>query len=807
MPAEAKGGGGKSTVPVVSEVCPTTSPADQARDAVVNPEVPPASTELPEAPKDVAAPTDSKMGEKSTRKHHKRRRSSVKPRRSSEDVAKERSGTGRVKRHKHKSAEGEAGRHGNEEPMPCQVPPAPTTEAGNEPTKKQETSAFQVSESKPTEVTASEGKDPRRLEGQEADNSHLAGPQPSMSSAPAEGNHSAQDAKGGDGGAKETNGNRQDEDVDVEAHANGTDKEGEDANSQEKAEEDSEDRLKDEDSETRKQRKRAKVLKRASCVSFQSPDDEPRGTRGTGTAAIETPSRQAGKCPFMTVIHVPGDVFDLQATTLRVDSVERARPGSQHVTALVHLQYRSLGIVVAVVSAVVALSLVLWISIAPKPFARGVCRSVACAELSASFEGVLNYQFDPCVNLNAFVCSKGHMLGSGFDVASRSSMAHHIKEYQLAMVDLLLSAESTTFTASSSAITVLRSQNAAQASTWFELVQTLEGVGSREKYFQMFHKRYNAPLTAPEKVALWLETEKDVLSILDAVRSPGTIERPVIAHLAKIAANISNCTVDNWISPVTNTPGGSAVDEKTLVSVQDVRLLRAVDQILSKYSADALMQHLSWWLLQILIVIGSPQDYVIIAGSQEVALWPLKVDSSNGTLWQLYEKLCVSCQPLDNLTSVQGSESETNATSRRAMLMDSWLHINFMFWSLTDRQRELMQHQWQGDTLDAFRYETLTNRLRVSHAALRHPFYHPDSDEVFPANLGGLGASFLTHALQMFVAPVRDAKAIRIADELGNALKKWATPTGFNAVASFTSAVKRRTTAKYPHRSHDNHRR
>ncbi|XP_077492486.1 uncharacterized protein LOC144103703 [Amblyomma americanum] len=156
----------------------------------------------------------------------------------------------------------------------------------------------------------------------------------------------------------------------------------------------------------------------------------------------------------------------------------------------------------------------------------------------------------------------------------------------------------------------------------------------------------------------------------------------------------------------------------------------------------------------------------------DVALWPLKVDSSNGTLWQLYEKFCVSCQPLDNLTSVQDSESETNATSRRAMLMNSWLHVNFMFWSLTDRQRELMQHQWQGDTLDAFRYETLTNRLRVSHSALRHPFYHPDSDEVFPANLGGLGASFLTHALQMFVAPVADI-------DPGVSLPTWPELEGF----------------------------
>ncbi|XP_077486657.1 uncharacterized protein LOC144097935 [Amblyomma americanum] len=140
----------------------------------------------------------------------------------------------------------------------------------------------------------------------------------------------------------------------------------------------------------------------------------------------------------------------------------------------------------------------------------------------------------------------------------------------------------------------------------------------------------------------------------------------------------------------------------------------------------------------------------------DVTLWPLRVDDTNETLWQLYSNFCISCNQAENTTSVSTSPSATTANPREPRLIDYWVENSIKFWRLTAAQREDMQLLWQGDALEALRYEAWSNRLRVSHVALRSPFFHPASAELEPANFGGLGAAFLANAVQMFVPPVAD---------------------------------------------------
>ncbi|KAK8760015.1 hypothetical protein V5799_028717 [Amblyomma americanum] len=70
-----------------------------------------------------------------------------------------------------------------------------------------------------------------------------------------------------------------------------------------------------------------------------------------------------------------------------------------------------------------------------------------------------------------------------------------------------------------------------------------------------------------------------------------------------------------------------------------------------------------------------------------------------------------------------------------------------------------MQLRWQADALDAFLYEPVNNRLRVSHAALLSPLFHPASAELRQANYGGLGAAFMANVLRMYTAPDEEIDA------------------------------------------------
>ncbi|XP_054927101.1 uncharacterized protein [Dermacentor andersoni] len=317
------------------------------------------------------------------------------------------------------------------------------------------------------------------------------------------------------------------------------------------------------------------------------------------------------------------------------------------------------------------------------------CRSPACLEHSKAFEGVLNYSVDPCVDLDAFVCSKG----AGYHTAGwrtpPSLVAHVIRQYELKIVELFLHgntkfaaskfvtdfllectsthktpqgldnfieifdlvpvpwpfdytataelhpleavlalslkfgvdtwfrayiANSRQTTSDSSSTSALFIESCAQPSLWLNFLRTLGD--RRELYFEELHRLYNATLPNDEDKEALLATEKAVLYILHSARTAGAPAGPAVTTVVKIAASVRNSTVSNWLEPVTDAPGGSMADEKMLVSLEDVRILRAVDTLLSRFSASALSQHLSWWLVQILTIIGWSQGYYVIAGSQ-----------------------------------------------------------------------------------------------------------------------------------------------------------------------------------------------
>ncbi|KAK8769696.1 hypothetical protein V5799_013844 [Amblyomma americanum] len=136
-----------------------------------------------------------------------------------------------------------------------------------------------------------------------------------------------------------------------------------------------------------------------------------------------------------------------QATTLKTETAERAQPHSQPLTGVLKsTRYRALWLVALAATLVVALALFLAMGFRLDGADKRVCSSAACEQLTASFEGVLNYSVDPCVDLDAFVCSKG-LRGSSAERGSRSFVAHQIKEYELDMVQIFINDKSA-FTAS-----------------------------------------------------------------------------------------------------------------------------------------------------------------------------------------------------------------------------------------------------------------------------------------------------------------------------------------------------------------------
>ncbi|KAH6939133.1 hypothetical protein HPB50_016105 [Hyalomma asiaticum] len=385
----------------------------------------------------------------------------------------------------------------------------------------------------------------------------------------------------------------------------------------------------------------------------------------------------------------------MQATTLKTDS--RAPVGSLHSLTEQNLRCFVVWMLTVAVVFTGVVTLLLWIiggiSVSG---GSGVCVTPACAELAASFEGILNYSVNPCNDMHAFVCSKVVRRSSGR--GSLSLVADVIKQYELQMVKLFTDGQ-TTFTASAMVadffractgayetppsvdsfmnffdfvtvpwpfsdtydndqhplqavltltlnwgittwfrayVDVSRRRTAAPdssaepagaaASFWLDFVRVVEAVNGREKYHALFLARYNVSLPEHGSVAKRLAVEKDVLSTLDEARSPRAGLLPLVATIAKVAAAAANSDVEYWLDAVSNAPGMFDVDETMRVVVRDVRIIRAVGRLLAAYSEDDLMQHLSWWLVQMLTVIGWPQAYVVIAGSQEVARSEVKVE-------------------------------------------------------------------------------------------------------------------------------------------------------------------------------------
>ncbi|XP_049518867.1 phosphate-regulating neutral endopeptidase PHEX-like [Dermacentor silvarum] len=326
----------------------------------------------------------------------------------------------------------------------------------------------------------------------------------------------------------------------------------------------------------------------------------------------------------------------------------------------------------------------------------------------------------------------------------------------------VLMARQRAFASNSSVKPTLFIEAAASASLWLDFVRTVEAVGGRNKYHELFLARYNASLSERASVSKRLAVEKDILSTLDEARLPRASLQPVLASLAKIAAAVPNTAVRNWIGPVGNAPGGLDADKKMLVVVRDVRILRAIQRLLTAYSLHDLMRHLSWWLVQILTVIGWPQGYVVIAGSQEIVVWPPDVEGSNGTLWLSYESFCLSCKHGNK----SGATASVTTAAPHMDLIRFWMRANTQFLPLSAEQIERMQLLWQWDPLDLLYYNPWYNRLRVSHAALRSPIYQPSSPELRKANFGSLGTSFFFSVLQMFAEPCIHPAGMRQQESL-----------------------------------------
>ncbi|KAK8767966.1 hypothetical protein V5799_005253 [Amblyomma americanum] len=357
------------------------------------------------------------------------------------------------------------------------------------------------------------------------------------------------------------------------------------------------------------------------------------------------------------------------------------------------------------------------------------CLSASCIQNAAEFYGTLNYSVDPCVDMDAFVCSAWRSRPVGGRRASQSLFAHVISKHERGMADRLLSGR-TTFAASRIVTEFLRECTDLRAArsleafrdffklvslpwpfdynvsaepllhplsavlnlslvwgldTWFhayadtaaigdpgatgapalfieasltgrltqtsfhacctrmfrycgllsvsaqpslllDVVRTQEANNGRRLYYQHMHEVYGAPMPDNGSMARRLHIEKHVLSILDAVRDTRIQARPAVSSLRRIAAPVREATLANWLEPLQAAFWWGSFDENTSVSVQDVRVLLAVDQLLLSHSSLDLLEQLSWWLVQRLTALGWPQGYIAVAGGKEVANHTVKED-------------------------------------------------------------------------------------------------------------------------------------------------------------------------------------
>ncbi|KAK8780885.1 hypothetical protein V5799_017774, partial [Amblyomma americanum] len=166
----------------------------------------------------------------------------------------------------------------------------------------------------------------------------------------------------------------------------------------------------------------------------------------------------------------------------------------------------------------------------------------------------------------------------------------------------------------------------AQPSLLLDVVRTQEANNGRRLYYQHMHEVYGAPMPDNGSMARRLHIEKHVLSILDAVRDTRIQARPAVSSLRRIAAPVREATLANWLEPLQAAFWWGSFDENTSVSVQDVRVLLAADQLLLSHSSLDLLEQLSWWLVQRLTALGWPQGYIAVAGGKEVANHTVKED-------------------------------------------------------------------------------------------------------------------------------------------------------------------------------------
>ncbi|KAH7935074.1 hypothetical protein HPB52_003678 [Rhipicephalus sanguineus] len=149
---------------------------------------------------------------------------------------------------------------------------------------------------------------------------------------------------------------------------------------------------------------------------------------------------------------------------------------------------------------------------------------------------------------------------------------------------------------------------------------------SRARYYQEMYRAYNANLPKHDDIIRRIATEKEILTTLDTVRSSKTAARPAVTTLRKMLRIVACGKLSDWLEPIRAATGWNTTGQIVRVSVQDVRLLRVVDELITAHSSQRLLEHLSWWLLQRLTVIGWPQGYAVIAGSETAARHAAKMD-------------------------------------------------------------------------------------------------------------------------------------------------------------------------------------
>ncbi|XP_075527042.1 uncharacterized protein LOC142559312 [Dermacentor variabilis] len=191
--------------------------------------------------------------------------------------------------------------------------------------------------------------------------------------------------------------------------------------------------------------------------SGSTPPPLPLDANGGGTSAVVSPYAGATET---TTAPSPALREKTAATLLKAKSPQSARsldPVLKNLQCVVKCAVELSLLLAAVVT------LTVWLHRnAAAPVTASSCSTEGCTAHASEFNGTLNYGVDPCVDMDAFVCSVWRSRGSGEDRSSLSLLAHVIREYEASVAEIFLTGR-TEFEASRMATDFLRKCTQRQA--------------------------------------------------------------------------------------------------------------------------------------------------------------------------------------------------------------------------------------------------------------------------------------------------------------------------------------------------------